>query len=227
MSSPQNRLAEVRERISLAARRSGRQACDITLVAVSKRVTVLSLQETIAAGQGVFGENYLQEAAEKIAALPAVTWHFIGGLQSNKARQVAELFQVVETVDRIKIAQALENQLVALEKSLQVYVQVNIGREGQKSGVLPEHVEALVAGIKACPHLVLAGLMAMPPYHPDPEASRPFFRQMKGLADDLLRRGVVSRPLGLSMGMSADFEIAIEEGATVVRVGTALFGERV
>ena len=132
----------------------------------------------------------------------------------------------METVDRLKIAYALENQLASLDKIMPVYAQVNIGRESQKSGVLPECVDELVAGIQKCPHLRLAGLMAMPPYQPDPEASRPFFCQMKELADDLLQRGVVSQALGLSMGMSADFEIAIEEGATLVRVGSALFGER-
>lgn len=226
MTLPQSRLAEIRERMACAAKRSGRGASDITLVAVSKRVPLTSLREVFAAGQGVFGENYLQEAAGKIADLPGGVWHFIGGIQSNKVRQIAELFQVVETLDRCKIAHALENQLRTFDKTMQVYVQVNIGRERQKSGVLPEHVETLVAEVDACSHLRLAGLMAMPPYHTDPEASRPFFRQMKGLADDLLRRGVVSSPLGLSMGMSADFEIAIEEGATVVRVGTALFGAR-
>lgn len=227
MSTLQSRLAEIRERISRAAARSGRVAGAVTLIAVSKRVPVASLQEAVAAGQLLFGESYLQEAAQKITTISGVVWHFIGGIQSNKTRQIAELFQVVETVDRLKIVQALENQLASLHKTMSVYVQVNIGREEQKSGALPEQLDALVKGISACPHLRLAGLMAMPPYHPDPEASRPFFRQMKELADDLLRRGVVAEPLGLSMGMSADFEIAIEEGATLVRVGTALFGERV
>ena len=226
MSVLQSRLAEIRERIARAAERSGREAEAVTLLAVSKRVSVIHLQEVVEAGQILFGENYLQEAADKIAALPGVGWHFIGGIQSNKTRQIAELFQVVETLDRLKVAQALEHQLASLDKTMLVYAQVNIGREPQKSGVLPEHIDELVAGIEHCPHLRLAGLMAMPPYHPDPEASRPFFRQMKALANDLQHRGVIARPLGLSMGMSADFEIAIEEGATLVRVGTALFGGR-
>lgn len=221
-----SRLAEIRERIATAAERSGRRAEDVTLVAVSKRVPAARLQEAAAAGQVLFGENYLQEAADKIAALPGMGWHFIGGVQSNKVGQIAELFQAVETVDRLKIAQALERQLARLNKLMPVYAQVNIGREPQKSGVLPEHIVELVVGIAGCPHLRLAGLMAMPPYHPIPEASRVFFRQMKELADDLLQRGLVPHALGLSMGMSADFEIAIEEGATLVRVGSALFGER-
>lgn len=226
MTTLQSRLRQIRERIASAAERSGREARAVTLLAVSKRVPAARLQEAVGAGQLLFGENYLQEAADKIAALPGVGWHFIGGIQSNKASQIAELFQVVETVDRLKVAQALEHQLVRLDKIMPVYAQVNIGREPQKSGVLPERIDELIAGITQCPHLRLAGLMAMPPYQPDPEASRPFFRQLKELADDLRQRGVVSQPLGLSMGMSADYEVAIEEGATLVRVGTALFGER-
>jgi len=226
MTTIQGRLTDIRQRIAFAAIRSGRSPQAVTLIAVSKRVPVARLQEVADLGQILFGENYLQEAADKIAALPGLGWHFIGGIQSNKIRQIAELFQVVETVDRLKIASTLENHLASLGKTISVYAQVNIGREAQKSGVLPEHVDLLVAGIQKCPHLRLAGLMAMPPYQPDPEASRPFFSQMKELVDDLLHRGVVSSPLGLSMGMSADFEIAIEEGATLVRVGSALFGDR-
>lgn len=226
MTTVQSRLAGIRQRIAQAAERSGRELRDVTLVAVSKRVSVPRLQEAAAAGQVLFGENYLQEAAGKIAALPGLGWHFIGGVQSNKVGQIAELFQAVETVDRLKIAHALERQLAVLNKIMPVYAQVNIGREPQKSGALPEDVAELVAGIGDCPHLRLAGLMAMPPYHPVPEASRVFFRQLKELADGLLQGGVVSQALGLSMGMSADFEIAIEEGATLVRVGSALFGER-
>lgn len=227
MSSIAARLAGIQERMARAAAKAGRAVDSVTLVAVSKRVAAAGLQEAVAAGQTLFGENYLQEAASKIGALPPrLTWHFIGGIQSNKVRQIAELFQAVETVDRPKIAQALERQLASLGKVMTVYAQVNIGREAQKSGALPEGLDALVAAIGQCPHLRLAGLMAMPPWQPVPEASRVYFRRMKELADDLGQRGVVDRPLGLSMGMSADFEIAIEEGATLVRVGSALFGER-
>lgn len=226
MDTMQGRLAAIFKRIADAADRSGREPRDVTLVAVSKRVPAARLQEAATAGQVLFGENYLQEAADKIAALPGMGWHFIGRVQSNKVGQIAELFQVVETIDRLKIAQALDRQLARVNKIMPVYAQVNIGREPQKSGVLPENIVELVVGIAGCPHLRLAGLMAMPPYHSLPEASRVFFRQMKGVADDLLQRGLVPHALGLSMGMSADFEIAIEEGATLVRVGSALFGER-
>lgn len=226
MTTVQNSLALIRERIARAAIRSGRRPEAITLVAVSKRVEVERLQEAVAAGQVVFGENYLQEALSKIAALPGVVWHFIGGIQSNKVRAIAEGFSVVETVDRPKIALVLERELAHLDKTMEVYAQVNIGREAQKSGVLPEELDQLVAMIVGSPHLRLAGLMAMPPETEEPEASRPYFRAMKALADGLTGRGLVSYPLGLSMGMSQDFEIAIEEGATLVRVGSALFGQR-
>ncbi len=227
MSTMKNCLEGISARIVRAASRSGRPSEAITLVAVSKRVTVDRLREAVAAGQLVFGENYLQEAMAKIDALPEVVWHFIGGIQSNKVRAIAENFQVVETVDRPKIARALERELSRLGKVMEVYAQVNIGREPQKSGVLPEQLDQLVAEIISCPHLHLAGLMTMPPDSDDPEASRGYFRQMKGLADGLYARGVVPQAMGLSMGMSMDFEIAIEEGATLVRVGSALFGTRV
>jgi pyridoxal phosphate enzyme (YggS family) len=222
----QSRLALIRERIALAAARSGREPGAVTLVAVSKRVPVDRLQEAVSAGQSVFGENYLQEAVEKIADLPGQVWHFIGAIQSNKVRQIAENFDVVETVDRLKIAHALEKQLADLGKVMAVFIQVNIGREPQKAGVLTEYLDELVVGIGDCPHLRLAGLMAMPPNALDPESSRGYFRQMKGLAEDLAAKELTSQELGLSMGMSMDFEIAIEEGATLVRVGSALFGDR-
>jgi len=226
MTTLPSSLATIVARIAAAATRSGRAASDVSLVAVSKRVPVVRLQEMALAGQLVFGENYLQEGVAKIAALPGVSWHFIGGIQSNKLKPIAELFQVVQTVDRLTIAMGLEHHLAAINKIMPVYVQVNIGREAQKSGALPEEIDDLLLGVARCPHLHLAGLMAMPPYQTEPEASRPFFQEMKALADALWQRGVVSQPLGLSMGMSADFEVAIEEGATLVRVGSALFGER-
>jgi len=226
VTSIAQQLALVRDRIACAAERVGRDPAAITLVAVSKRVEAGRLREALDAGQAVFGENYLQEAAAKIAELPDVAWHFIGGIQSNKLKMIAEIFDVVETVDRLKVARELERHLANMGKVMPVYLQVNIGREAQKSGVLPEEVDQCVAGIIQCPHLRLAGLMAMPPYHPDPEASREYFRQMKRLAGSLMQRGVVAYDLGLSMGMSGDYEVAIEEGATVVRVGSALFGQR-
>lgn len=226
MTTLHSRLDGIRERIARAAARSGRDLGAVTLVAVSKGVSMAQLQEAAGAGQVIFGENYLQEAVDKIAALPGMAWHFIGRIQSNKIRQIAELFQAVETVDRIKIVYDLEKQLASLDRIMPVYAQVNIGRESQKAGALPEHIDDLVVAIARCHHLRLAGLMAIPPYHPRPEASRGYFRELRELADDLLQRGVTPKLLGLSMGMSADFEIAIEEGATLVRVGSALFGER-
>lgn len=224
-----NNFDRVREKITAAAFKAGRDPGDITLVAVCKRVGVDQIKKVISAGQTVFGENYLQEAQEKIQAFETgIEWHFIGHFQSNKAKQVAELFDVVETLDRFKVAQALEKKLAEINKTMPVYVQVNIGREEQKGGVLPGEVESLVRQVLTLPHLDFVGLMAMPPYFEDPEKSRPYFRELRLLAENLAKKGVTGRQnkLGLSMGMSGDFEVAIEEGSTLVRVGTALFGER-
>ena len=224
-----NRFDLVREKISAAALRVGRDPGEVTLLAVSKRVSVAGIEKAIFAGQLLFGENYLQEAQEKISAIEAeVQWHFTGHFQSNKAKQVAELFDAVETLDRLKVAQALENKLVQIRKIMPVYVQVNIGREKQKGGVLPEEAEALVREVLQLPHVDFIGLMAMPPYFDEPEKSRPYFRELRLLAEALANKGLQGKSgkIGLSMGMSGDYEVAVEEGSTLVRVGTALFGER-
>ncbi len=219
----------VRKKITIAALKVGRDPGEVTLVAVSKRVSVAKIENAISTGQLLFGENYLQEAEEKIRDIATdVQWHFIGHFQSNKAKQVAELFDAVETLDRFKVAQALEKKLAQINKIMPVYIQVNIGREEQKGGVRPEEAEALVRKVLEFPHLDFMGLMAMPPYFQDPEKSRPYFRKLRLLAEDLAKKGLKGKSdkLGLSMGMSGDYEVAIEEGSTLVRVGTALFGER-
>lgn len=229
MSQVSENLQVILGNIAAASLKAGRDWRDISLVAVSKRVPVAVLQEAVAAGVRIFGENYLQEALDKIAVLPQpLAWHFIGRIQSNKTREIAENFQVVETVDRVKVAFALEKHLGVLKKQMQIYLQVNIGRESQKAGVLPEDLGDLIEAVSQCAHLRVAGLMAMPPYSPDPEETRPYFRQMKDLAEVLEGKNLpgLTGKLGLSMGMSGDYQVAIEEGATVVRVGTALFGER-
>jgi len=228
MSIAEN-LARIQERMAAAARRAGRDPAAVRLVAVSKKVPVERIAEAAAAGQKLFGENYLQEAREKIVLLPSeLSWHFIGHLQSNKAGEAAGLFAMLETVDSLKLAGILNRQAEAIGKKLPVLVQVNVGREARKSGVLPEAAEELLRGIAAFPHLDLRGLMTMPPFFDQPEASRPFFRELRRLGEAMCARGIlgVNGPVELSMGMSGDFEAAIEEGATLVRVGTALFGER-
>ncbi len=229
MQDIQSNISRILERIASAAERSGRDSQDVRLVAVSKRKPIELIESAMACGQIIFGENYLQEAQEKIQHIGAgPQWHFIGHVQSNKAKAAAELFDCIETLDRLKLAKALEKHLVALNKTMDVLIQVNVGREEQKSGVLPEDAEALLKELSAFEHIKVQGLMTMPPYALDAEQTRPYFRALKSLADELTLKGLLGHdgPAELSMGMSGDFEVAIEEGATLVRVGTALFGAR-
>ncbi|MBU0485602.1 MAG: YggS family pyridoxal phosphate-dependent enzyme [Proteobacteria bacterium] len=229
MSEIKENLEKIRDRISTAARRAGRSADSVRLVAVSKKMPFEKVQEAMACGQMLFGESYLQEARQKIASIGAgPTWHFIGHVQSNKAKGAAELFDTIETVDRLKLARELDRNLAEAGRQMSILIQINIGREAQKSGVLPEGAEALLAKINELPNLQIKGLMTMPPFLPDPEAVRPYFRQLRLLAEKLEKSGLLGLhgKVELSMGMSGDFEVAIEEGATLVRVGTAIFGDR-
>lgn len=222
-------LARLRADIEKTARQCGRDPAAIKLVAVSKRFPVAAINEAVAAGQKLFGENYLQEAADKRSVLPAdVRLHLIGRLQSNKAKTAATVFSMIETIDRLKIASALDRHLQDLNRRMDVLVQVNIGLDPNKSGVLPEQAETLLSQLTVLPSLQVKGLMTMPPYHPDPEKSRPYFRKLRLLAEDLGRHGLfaIDSFPELSMGMSHDYRIAIEEGATIIRIGTAIFGER-
>jgi len=229
MATVQENLQLLRARIAAAARRVNRAPEEIKLLAVSKRVAPELIQEAVAAGQPLFGENYLQEALDKMALCgPELVWHFIGHLQSNKCRVVAEHFACVETVDRLKLATSLQRHAAALNRVLPILIQVNIGREPQKSGVLPEDAPQLLTALRELTNLQVRGLMAMPPFFDDPEQARPYFRRTRELAESLAAEGLLptDTSLELSMGMSGDFEVAIEEGATLVRVGTALFGSR-
>ena len=219
-------LKEVRAAIAAAAQRSRRDPGAVRLVAVSKTVDLERIRAAIDAGQDLFGENYLQEARDKIAVLGrAVSWHLVGSLQSNKARGAVELFDLIHAVDRLKLAQALDAAAARLSKVQDVLIQVNQAGEATKSGVEPAAAPALLKEVARLPHLRVLGLMTMPPWFPDPEAARPYFRALRELRDHL--RGLTGLPLPeLSMGMSGDFAVAIEEGATLVRVGTAIFGSR-
>jgi len=219
-------LKEVRAAIAAAAQRAGRDPGRVRLVAVSKTVDLERLRAAIDAGQDLFGENYLQEARDKIAALGRqVRWHLVGHLQSNKARGAAELFDLIHSVDRVKLARALSAAAARLDKVQDVLIQVNQGGEATKSGVSPEAAPELLKEVARLPHLKVLGLMTMPPWFPDPEAARPYFRALRELRDRL--RDLSGLPLTeLSMGMSGDFAVAAEEGATLVRVGTAIFGQR-
>jgi pyridoxal phosphate enzyme (YggS family) len=213
------RIEQVEERIQAAARSAGRRRGEITLVAVTKTFPASLIRDAYHLGLRVFGENYVQEFAAKRAALDGLAgaqFHFIGHLQSNKARQASELFHVIETVDSARLARRLEEA----GRPLEVMIEVKLSPEASKAGAAPEDLPALIDAIRACPRLTLTGLMTMPPWSDDPAETRPYFRRLAALA----RQYQLPK---LSMGMSHDLEAAIEEGATHVRVGTALFGPRV
>lgn len=217
------------EDIRRCAENCGRNPADIQLVAVSKRFPVDVIKEACRAGQIVFGENYIQEAVEKKQLLgEQARFHFIGHLQSNKAGIAARYFDVVETVDRAKIGSALDRHLQDLDRSLDVLVQVNIGLDSRKSGVLPQNLEQLLMDLQPLKRLRVNGLMTMPPFTSDPEEARPFFRQLRQLGVKMRDKGLFqsTADLELSMGMSGDYRVAIEEGATSIRIGTAIFGDR-
>jgi pyridoxal phosphate enzyme (YggS family) len=224
MSSLAENLAGIKSRIASAAARAGRDAGEIKLVAVSKTHPTETIREAIAAGQTVFGENKVQEAEGKIEEIgrDVAEWHLIGHLQSNKARRAVQLFDVIHSLDSLELARRLERICIEEERSeLPVLVQVDLAREETKSGVKEEDLPELAEFLKTCERLKFNGLMVLPPYFEDPEAARPYFKRLRELRDDLLDgKGE------LSMGMSHDFEAAIEPGATIVRVGTAIFGER-
>ena len=210
------RLAAVQDRIRGACRRAGRDPDSVKLVAVSKGQPLPAILEAFAAGQTVFGENYAQELHEKADALVEAEWHFIGALQTNKAKIVVGHAALVHTCDRLSLAKELSKRAVAKNLVQRVLLEVNVGRESQKGGVLPEQLDELHAAVRELDSLRCEGLMCIPPAEQDP---RPHFRALRELRDRLGLRE-------LSMGMSADYLVAIEEGSTIVRVGTAIFGER-
>ena len=214
------KLDQVEHRIAAACARAGRKRLDIQLVAVTKKFPAAVIREAYELGLRDFGENYVQEFDEKRAELsdcPGARYHFIGHLQSNKTKKAAEIFDVIHTVDSAKIAQRLNAERAGAD--LEVLIEVKLSTEPAKAGAAPADVPALVEAIRGCPHLRLLGLMTMPPWSDDAEVSRPYFARLREL-------GAQNRLEHLSMGMSHDLEVAIEEGATMVRVGTALFGPR-
>ncbi len=221
-------LEEIHNRVDRAARKVGRNSESVVIVAVSKTVAIPRIEEAIAAGVQVLGENRVQEAREKIAAIgKKVPWHLIGHLQTNKAKQAVSLFEMVHSVDSLRVAEALDQEAGKQEKLLPVLVQVNLSGEASKSGVAADEALELIEEVAKMTHLQLQGLMTIPPYAADPEAGRPIYRRLRELRDHVNSEGLSGTPLHhLSMGMSHDFEVAVEEGATIVRVGTLLFGER-
>ncbi len=231
MSIAEN-IARVRERIELAARRVGRKSGEITLMGVSKTFPAERIREAYAAGLRVFGENKVQEFSAKADAvrdLRDAEWHMIGHLQTNKAAKAAELFDAVDSIDSMRLAEKLNASAESAGKTLSALIEVNVGGEQAKSGVAADsdELEQILQGAPRWGNLKIQGLMTVPPYREDPEGSRPYFRQLRQIRDKIAARALARIGAAvLSMGMSHDFEVAIEEGSTFVRVGTAIFGGR-
>jgi len=224
-----NNLAHINQRIAASAEKAQRDISEIKLVAVSKRFPVETIIEANNAGQIRFGENYIQEVILKKPEVPKnAQIHFIGNLQSNKAKVAAELCDMIETVDREKLGNALNKHCLAMDKILDVLVQVNIGNDPHKSGVNTDQAASLIQKLNKLSNIKVCGLMTITPLTNTPEESRVYFRNLRILSDELMAQGLfknVNKP-ELSMGMSGDFHVAIEEGATIIRVGTAIFGKR-
>ena len=225
MSSVKENLLKVREKIEKAARKVGRDPNEIKLVAVSKTVETARIMEAIEAGVSILGENYVQEAQKKIEEIGRpVSWHFIGHLQSNKAKYAVRLFDMIHSLDNVPLAEELNRRAQQADRVMKVMIEVNLSKETTKFGTDEEMVLNLAKRFQNLTHLSLEGLMTMPPYFDSPELSRPYYIELRKLKERMAREGISMEEL--SMGMSNDFEIAIEEGATYVRVGTAIFGPR-
>lgn len=224
----QANLDAIRQRIAATCSSCGRDPKTVRLVAVSKLQPAAAIREAAAAGQQLFGENYVQELLAKQEELSApLQWHFIGALQSNKVKYLQGKVSLIHSVDRFSLAQEISRQWGKAGEIANILIEVHLGDETSKAGVAAAEAEALVRQIAALPHLRIRGLMALPPYCDDPEEVRPFFRQLRQLAQQLAALNLPGVPMEeLSMGMSHDFTVAIEEGATLVRVGTAIFGAR-
>ena len=218
----------IRDRIAAAALKAGRDPATVRLVAVSKTQPAEAVAEAARAGQFLFGENYVQEFAAKAADVKEpVEWHFIGSLQSNKVKYIAGLVTLIHSVDRLSLAEEIDRQWGKLGKSCDVLIQVNIAEEATKSGTTSAGLLDLVRSVAGLPHIRVRGLMTMPPFFDDPEGARPYFRELRRLAGEIAAAGIPGVTMAeLSMGMSGDVEAAIAEGATLVRVGTAVFGAR-
>lgn len=223
-------ISTIYKRISHAAMRAGRNPEEVKLIAVTKTVTVLQIKESIDGGLRTFGENRVQEAKAKIeelsadSTMPSVSWHLIGHLQKNKAKHAVQLFDLVHSLDSTELAEELNSQAEKIAKIQEVLVEVKLSHEETKHGVAKAELPELLKMVQTMKHLRLKGLMTIPPFFEHPEEARPFFRELRELRDEADSAGY--HVPELSMGMSNDFEVAIEEGATMVRIGTAIFGER-
>lgn len=223
------RIEQVRRRIAEAAGRSGRDPNDVQLVAVTKSVAVSQIREALDAGLKVFGENRIQEAKGKVALLssPSIQWHLVGTLQTNKSKLAVELFELIHSLDSVKLAASMDRHGAALRKQVRALIEVNLEGESDKSGLHESELLPLLQACRAYAHLTIEGLMVIPPFHRNPQDVRPYFRRLRLLRDRAADTHPDLRLRHLSMGMSNDFEVAIEEGATLVRIGTAIFGNRV
>ena len=225
------RIEGLQQRISDAAVRAGRDPSEVTLMGASKTVDAERIALATELGLQHVGENYVQEAASKLEGMEALrqsaTWHMIGHLQTNKVRQALQLFDVIETVHSPRLAQRIDAVAQELGRRVPVYLEVNMGSELSKTGVDPDQLAALAEAIAPCRNVQVLGLMAVPPFTPDPDGARPYFRKLRQLLEDLNGRRIFDYPMqGLSMGMSHDFEVAVEEGATAVRLGSSIWGAR-
>lgn len=221
-------VAEVRRNVSAACARANRDPNGVTLVAVTKTVGVDAVRAAVACGITVLGENRVQEAREKFAVIgKAAEWHLIGPLQKNKVKYIFDIFSMVHSVDGVELAQEISRRAAAREMVMPVLLEVNIGEEASKHGVAPVDAVAMAVKIAALPHVRLRGLMAVPPFTDDMEASRPHFARLRGIRDEISALGMENTSLDvLSCGMTCDYVVAVEEGATHIRIGTGIFGER-
>jgi len=232
MSTIAQRLHQITQRVEAACRRCGRQPGSVVILAATKTRTPEELLQAAAAGLTHFGENYVQELLAKRQAIDKagfanVSWHMIGHLQRNKVKYLVPGVTLIHSLDSVALAEEIEKRAARAGIRQPVLLEVNLAAEATKSGVAPEGLPALAERVLELPHLDLQGLMAMPPYSEDPEDSRPYFQALRGLADSLRAQGIPAENLRhLSMGMSGDYEVAVEEGATIIRLGTALFGPR-
>jgi PLP dependent protein len=222
-------LALINRKIEAATARAGRKPGEVRIVAAAKGQGREKIEEALAAGIRIIGHNYLQEAYKELpgTVVPNVEFHMIGHLQKNKAGKAVELFNAVQTVDDAKLAEALNRRAEAANRIMGVMIQMNLAGEEQKSGISENEVERLVVAIRDLPSLKLLGMMTMPPFFDDPDRARPYFGRLRVLREKLMGSGILTPEMSeLSMGMSGDFEVAVEEGATLVRIGTVLFGPR-
>ncbi len=228
MSDVRDNIRIVRETIAEAALRNGRRPSDVRLMAVTKTVDDDRIMEAIDCGVDIIGENYVQEARRKIDKMgKSVEWHLIGYLQSNKAKYAVRLFDMIHSVDRMSLARELDSRARAVDRPVKILIEVNLSGEATKSGAPREDVPGFIEELSMLDHLSIQGLMTMAPWFDDPEDARPFFRMLRALRDEIARADFPRVEMReLSMGMTADYEVAVEEGATIVRIGRKIFGER-